>query len=135
MTRTRRPSRCSSSRARGSADELIARIHAQRGAGYRVAASFELGDSEAAAIAGFRIGDNLAWGRFLYVDDLVTRAALRGRGHADTIIAWLQQEAGRQACGELHLDSGVGLERADAHRFYFRHGLRIASHHFQRAVG
>ncbi len=31
------------------------------------------------------------------------------------------------------LDSGVGPARADAHRFYFRHGLRIASHHFQRA--
>ena len=117
----------------GTVEALAERIDAQRPQGYRVVASFE--DGKAAAVAGFRISENTAWGRFLYVDDLVTRAALRGRGHADALMAWLEQEAVRQGCDELHLDSGVGPERQDAHRFYFRHGMRITSFHFARRVG
>jgi GNAT superfamily N-acetyltransferase len=118
----------------GSPDALVARVDAQRTSGYRVVASFEAGDEDAAAVAGFRVGESLAWGRFLYVDDLVTRAALRGRGHADAVMAWVDEEGRRQGCGQLHLDSGVGLDRADAHRFYFRHGLVITAHHFARAL-
>lgn len=117
-----------------SVERVTSQIDAQRAAGYRVVASFEDGDEDAAAVAGFRIADNLAWGRFAYVDDLVTRAALRGRGHADAVMAWVEREARRQGCGELHLDSGVGPDRADAHRFYFRHGMRIASYHFGRPL-
>jgi GNAT superfamily N-acetyltransferase len=115
-------------------DEMTSQIDAQRSDGYRVVASFDDGDEDAAAVAGFRVVHNLAWGRFAYIDDLVTRAALRGRGHADAVMAWVEREARRQGCGELHLDSGVGPDRADAHRFYFRHGMRISSYHFGRAL-
>jgi GNAT superfamily N-acetyltransferase len=118
----------------GSPEALVARVDAQRVAGYRIVASFEPGDEEAAAVAGFRVGESLAWGRFAYVDDLVTRAALRGRGHADAVMAWVEDEARRQGCAQLHLDSGVGPDRVDAHRFYFRHGLVIASYHFARGI-
>ena len=114
-------------------EAMAARIDAQRPDGYRVVASLE--DGVAAAVAGFRVVENTAWGRFLYVDDLVTRADLRGRGHADAVMAWVEAEAVRQGCDELHLDSGVGPEREDAHRFYFRHGMRITSYHFARSVG
>jgi len=117
-----------------SVERITSQIDAQRSTGYRVAASFEDGDEDAAAVAGFRVSHNLAWGRFLYVDDLVTRGELRGRGHADAVMAWVEREARRQGCGELHLDSGVGPEREDAHRFYFRHGMRIASYHFARSL-
>ena len=43
-------------------------------------------------------------------------------------------EAARLDCDQLHLDSGVEADRADAHRFYFRHGLRISSYHFARSM-
>ena len=118
----------------GSPEAMAERIDAQRAAGYRIVAAFDAGAAEAAAAAGFRIGENLAWGRFLYVDDLVTRADARGRGHADAVMAWVTEEAERAGCGELHLDSGVGPDREDAHRFYFRHGMRIASYHFAREL-
>ena len=118
----------------GSTEALTGRIDAQRASGYRVAGSFEPGEPEAAAAAGFRIGENLPWGRHLYVDDLVTRRALRGRGHAQALLAWLVVEAEGGGCGELHLDSAVGPERWDAHRLYFRNGLVITSHHFQREL-
>ena len=118
----------------GSPEAMAERIDAQRAGGYRVVGAFD-GDSEdAAAVAGFRVAENLAWGRFLYVDDLVTRADARGRGHADALIAWVSEEAERAGCGELHVDSGVGPDREDAHRFYFRHRLRITSYHFARTL-
>jgi predicted GNAT superfamily acetyltransferase len=118
----------------GSPEAMAERIDGQRAAGYRVVGSFDAGAEDAAAVAGFRIGENLAWGRFLYVDDLVTRAAGRGRGHADAVMAWVAEEASRAGCGELHLDSGVGPEREDAHRFYFLHHMRIAAYHFSRGL-
>ncbi len=117
-----------------TADELTDRVEALRAGGYRVAASFEPGEEAAAAAAGFRVAENLHMGRHLYVDDLVTRAAMRGRGHADALFAWLETEARAQGCAVLHLDSGVQAEREDAHRFYFRHGMRIASYHFSRVL-
>ena len=117
-----------------TAERIVERIDAQRADGYRVAASFEHGDDQAAAVAGFRIGANLAWGRHLYVDDLVTRESLRGRGHAAAVMAWVEEEARSAGCEQLHLDSGLGPDRADAHRFYFRHGLTIVSHHFAKEI-
>ena len=118
----------------GDVDGFTARADGQRAGGYRLVASFEPGVAAAAAVAGFRFGEMLAWGRYLYVDDLSTDPAFRGRGHADALLAWLLVEARRQGCAELHLDSGVGPEREAAHRFYFNHGLRITSYHFAATV-
>ena len=104
----------------------------QRPEGYRLAGAFEDGEPAAAAVAGFRLGHNLAWGRFLYVDDLATLPDRRRQGHARELMDWLEREARRLDCDELHLDSGVGPERANAHRLYFALGMRIASYHFTR---
>jgi GNAT superfamily N-acetyltransferase len=105
----------------------------QRAEGYRLVASFEEGESEAAAVAGFRVTNHLAWGHCLYVDDLSTRASHRRRGHAAALMAWLVEEAKRLGCDELHLDSGH--QRHDAHRFYLNHGMDITAHHFRLNLG
>ena len=115
----------------GSAQALVRQVDRQRATGYRLAGAFAGGDEQAAAVAGFRINEYLAWGKHLYVDDLVTAAAHRGQGHADRLFAWLEAEARQAGCTQLHLDSALGEDRQDAHRFYFRHGLRIAAFHFQ----
>src|SRR3954447_5776181 len=120
---------------RAPAEALVALADAQRAAGYRLGGSCEPGEDDAAAVAGFRVQENLAWGRHLYVDDLVTRADRRGRGHGAALMRWLAKEACRAGCEQLHLDSGVGPDREDAHRLYFNAGLRISSYHFQRLVG
>ena len=119
-----------------TAEKLVETIDGiQRKDGYRLIASFEDDEPEqAAAAAGFRIRQNLASGRHLYVDDLITREDRRGRGHADALFEWMFEEGRRLDCPIFELDSGVGPERADAHRFYFRHGLRIASYHFARRL-
>nr|WP_205696633.1 GNAT family N-acetyltransferase [Conexibacter sp. SYSU D00693] len=88
----------------------------------------------AAAAAGFRVVRNLAWGVALYVDDLVTREAHRGAGHATALLAALDDAARAEGCRELHLDSGVQPERQAAHRRYFGHGMRVSSFHFQKDV-
>lgn len=68
----------------------------------------------------------------LYVDDLSTLPAARQRGHARGLLDWLLAEAGRLGCGQIHLDSGVGIDRADAHRLYLNAGMVIVAHHFAR---
>jgi GNAT superfamily N-acetyltransferase len=114
--------------------EFVTRVNdVQRPLGYRLVASFDAGDGVAAAAAGFRIGDMLAWGHYLYVDDLVTREAARRSGHATRLLDWLQGEAERNGCHSFQLDSGV--HRHDAHRLYLRWGLSITGHHFGRVLG
>lgn len=105
-----------------------------RPAGYRLVGAFVPETAAAVSVAGFRIGVSLAWSRYLYVDDLVTSARARGQGHAGALLAWLSGEARRLGCEQLHLDSGTGHERFDAHRLYYNHGLAIHSHHFARGL-
>jgi GNAT superfamily N-acetyltransferase len=107
---------------------------AQRAEGYRLVGVFEDGSSEAVAVVGFRVAHSLAWGHYLYVDDLSTLPEARRRGHGRRLLDWLHEEARRLGCEQLHLDSGVGQDRADAHRLYLNAGLEIRSHHFARQV-
>ena len=83
---------------------------------------------EVRAVTGYRISENLAWGKFLYVDDLVTKQTDRSKGYGAALLDWLRAEAIRQGCRELHLDSGV--QRFGAHRFYLGRRMDITSHHF-----
>ena len=105
-----------------------------RPAGYRLLGAFEEGEPDAVAVAGFRTGHSLAWGHYLYVDDLSTLPEARRRGHGRALLDCLLEEGKRLGCGQLHLDSGVGLDRADAHRLYMNSGMVIASYHFARRV-
>src|SRR3954452_11771479 len=84
---------------RAPAEALAALADGQRAAGYRLAGSFEDGEEAAAAVAGFRVQENLAWGRHLYVDDLSTRADRRGRGHGGALMRWLAGGGGGAGCG------------------------------------
>lgn len=108
--------------------ELIGQIHHQCDTtGYQLAAVVD--DAGAVlCVAGFVIQNKLAWGKSLYVDDLVTDAKARSSGAGTCMMNWLKAHARAQGCRQLHLDSGV--QRFDAHRFYLREGFRIASHHF-----
>jgi len=111
-------------------DEFVARVRRMQAEGFHLAL---LEDSGAvAAVAGYRYYDKLFSGRNLYVDDLVTDATRRSRGHGAALLEWLGAEARRHGCVQLELDSGV--QRFDAHRFYFREQMHVSAYHFVRAL-
>jgi GNAT superfamily N-acetyltransferase len=105
-------------------------VRRQHAAGYRLVCLAS--DGRVESVAGYRVLETLAWGRMLYVDDLVTREGSRDRGSGGRLMAWLLREARRLGCEAVHLDSGV--QRFAAHGFYFKHRLRISCHHFERRL-
>ncbi len=108
------------------AEEFVGRVRRQMAQGYQLLAGSVR--AQVVAVAGFRLFDTLAWGRCLYVDDLVTDSVERSKGYGDHLMRWLIAHARSRGCHELHLDSGV--QRFDAHRFYLAQRMKISSHHF-----
>ena len=107
-------------------------LRQQSSCGYRIAYANEgvaTSTTPVRGCAGFRVTEFLAWGRTLYVDDLVSDEAHRGQGVGTVLLDWLVAEARRAGCAQLHLDSGV--QRFGAHRFYLTHGMDITAHHFR----
>lgn len=113
-----------------SPGSFLERVRNQERDGYRLATLAM--DGKAVAVAGFRIGQSLAWGRYLYVDDLVSVPERRSTGLGKLLLEWLKQYGKDAGCAQLHLDSG--LAREDAHRFYEREGLAPASLHFSCVI-
>jgi len=109
------------------AARFVARVRRMQAEGY-ILAMLEDEAGTVRAVAGFRIRDMLVHGRTLYVDDLVTDAGSRSRGHGRQLLDWLIARARAEGCQEFSLDSGT--QRHDAHRFYLRQRLRISSFHF-----
>jgi len=106
--------------------QFVSRVRYRQNTGYILACIQD--QDTVVAVAGFRISENLAWGRFLYVDDLVTAAQHRSRGYGAKLLTWLREYAASENCQQFHLDSGV--QRKDAHRFYEREGMAITGYHF-----
>ena len=110
---------------------LVAQLQRQTaGSSFRAHVLYDAGAPR--AYAGWRVHENLVYGRHLYVDDLVTDQATRSRGYGKAMLDWLKDEARRQGCARLQLDSGTF--RKDAHAFYLREGLRIEAFHFGIAL-
>lgn len=102
--------------------------------GYRVVGFFVKEDIYAVAVAGFRVIHMLSWGHLMYCDDLSTRFEHRRKGFAGELMDWMIDEAKRLHLDGFHLDSGLGEDRADAHRLYFNKRMRISAFHFLRPV-
>jgi GNAT superfamily N-acetyltransferase len=107
-------------------EQFLSRVRRQEGAGYRLA--FVQAPDGVVAVAGFRVGESLSWGRFLYIDDLVTSPTHRSKGYGASLLAWLKGWAAKEGCSQMHLDSGI--QRKDAHRFYEREGMPVVGFHF-----
>jgi GNAT superfamily N-acetyltransferase len=99
--------------------------------GYRFTAALSP-DGSCLGVAGWRIVATAAAGRKLYVDDLVTAAGARSTGVGRALLAELERRAREAGCSVLDLDSGV--QRHEAHRFYFRERMHVSSHHFTKRL-
>jgi GNAT superfamily N-acetyltransferase len=106
--------------------EFVARVRRMQGEGFLLARLEE--DGVVCAVAGYRFHEKLFSGRTLYVDDLVSATTRRSKGHGAKLLAWLVAQARAKDCDLFELDSGV--QRFDAHRFYFRERMKISSYHF-----
>lgn len=107
-------------------DSLIDQIRLQQAEGYQIA--YVEKDDVVLCVAGFVMCNKLAWQKHIYVDDLVTGAAVRSTGAGKFLMNWLKNHAREHGCQQLHLDSGV--QRFAAHKFYLREGFELNSHHF-----
>lgn len=113
-----------------SADDFIARVSRMRRQAYRLLAVWR-GD-EALALAGYRLQENLVYGRFLYLDDLVTHESARGEKWGARLVEAMARTAGEAGCVNFVLDTG--LSNARAQRFYFREGLLSSALRFSRPI-
>src|SRR3546814_17661280 len=75
---------------------FAAQARRQAGQGYRLLAAWR--DGRVKGLAGYRIQENLLYGRFLYIDDLVAAGDARRLGVGGKLIDALREEGKRQDC-------------------------------------
>lgn len=107
---------------------FIEQVQRQKADGYHLVYCLE--GNEVRALAGFRFQEYLAWGKILYIDDLITDSDTRRNGHGGKLLKWVIERAKNAKCNQIHLDSGH--HRHDAHRLYLNHGFKIIGYHFAK---
>lgn len=109
-----------------SRQDFVARVRGlQSDAGFQLA---YLDDSGIKSVAGFRISDWLAGGRYLEIEDLVSGAEARSMGYGGRLFDWLVNKARSEGCQHLRLVSR--LSRTEAHEFYKRKGMVAEAYYF-----
>ena len=109
-----------------SPDEFLRKVKRQSEiAGYQLV---YLTDGEIKAVAGFRISEWLASGKYLEIEDLVSKSGERSKGSGGQLFDWLVEHAKEKDCRQIRLVSHVS--RFDAHRFYLRKRMNIEAHYF-----
>lgn len=89
-------------------------------------------DQRMFGLAVWRLIENTASGRVLYVDDLITDEAQRSTGVGHALLGWCEARARELGCAALTLDSGT--QRHRAHAFYLRERMNITSFHFAKIL-
>lgn len=108
-----------------SEEEFVECWRKQLAEGYRIVYIVE--NEAVGAAAGYRFFHTMAWGRILYVDDLVAVQPLHRTRLGTLLLQHLQAEAKRNGCAAVHLDTGY--QRHLAHRAYLRNGFHFHCHH------
>ena len=88
-----------------------------------------LADGGVKAVAGFRVSEWLAGGKYLEIEDLVVKGGERSKGYGGVLFDWLVDHASSENCQHIKLVSNV--TRFEAHRFYLRRRMSIAAHYFE----
>ncbi|TCK19764.1 acetyltransferase (GNAT) family protein [Ancylobacter aquaticus] len=112
-------------------EEWVERASEMATEGYRVLAAWE--NDRVLAMAGYRVMENLIHDHFLYVDDLVTAQAERGKRLGAALLRELTAIGVDEYCGRLVLDTAATNE--NARRFYKREGLADAVIGFVKLLG
>jgi GNAT superfamily N-acetyltransferase len=105
--------------------KFIEQVITQQKEGYKIISLVQ--DDEVRACIGFRILTMLAWGKILYVDDLITKKKYRNQGYGKFLLDYVTAIASHNECDQIHLDTGYN--RHAAHKTYLNHGFEFNSHH------
>jgi len=99
---------------------FLGEVRRQQAMGYELIGAFV--DRRLVALAGVRRMHTLSRGEHLFVDDLVTDAAVQGCGHGTALVRWLALRAAAEGIPHIHLDS-----RNTARGFYEKLGFTFHS--------
>jgi GNAT superfamily N-acetyltransferase len=101
------------------ADSFVRQVMRQCEHGFRMSAASC--DDRIIGVIGYRSQENLLYGRFVFVDDLVVHKEFRSDGVGAQLLSVARAYAREIRCRHFVLDTG--LHMALAQRFYFRQGL------------
>lgn len=101
-------------------ETFLPEVRRQQVEGYRLYGAFD--GERLVTLAGVRRTHTLFRGEHLFVDDLVTAAEDRGRGHGKALLAWLAARSEEQGIRKIYLDS-----RSTARGFYEKIGFRFGT--------
>jgi GNAT superfamily N-acetyltransferase len=85
-------------------------------------------EDEVKAVAGIRISEWLHGGKYVEIDDLVSKSGDRSKGYGGKLFDWIVEFARTETCDHVRLLSGV--QRFDAQRFYLAKRMNIEAHYF-----
>ncbi|MDL2407424.1 GNAT family N-acetyltransferase [Rhizobium calliandrae] len=106
------------------------RVQRQQQDGYRLLGVWQ--DDELSGLTGYRHLENLIYGRFTYIDDLVVRHSRQRSKLGEGLIDQVRTLA--KADGRAMLVLDTGLANSMAQRFYFRNGLLARGLHFSQQL-
>ena len=81
---------------------------------------------------GYRFLTTLAFGKILYIDDLITEETSRYKGYGKILLDHVIKIAVENSCNEIHLDSGY--TRHSGHKFYLKSGFELTAHHLKLKI-
>ena len=91
-----------------------------------------LDDNGVKAVGSYRIGEWLAGGKYLEIEDLVSKSDERSKGYGGELFDWIVKFAKQENCIQIKLVSHV--TRFGAHRFYLNKKMIIEAHYFSLAL-
>jgi GNAT superfamily N-acetyltransferase len=113
-----------------SEDAFFRRWDIQKREGYKII--FIERNSKVIAAAGYRLMNTMAWGKILYIDDLIAHESERGNGYGSILLSHLKGLAETLNCDSVHLDTGY--QRHAAHKAYLRNGFTLNCHHMELSL-
>ncbi|MCD9185896.1 MAG: GNAT family N-acetyltransferase [Pyrinomonadaceae bacterium] len=93
---------------------------------------FFLDDNGIKTVGGIRVGEWLARGKYLEIEDLVTTAEARSKNYGEQLFDWIETYARQENCTEIKLVSAV--TRYGAHKFYLNKKMILDAHFFSKQL-
>ena len=118
-------------RPHNSADVFLETVKRQiENYGFRLVYLSDSG--EVKSVGGIRIAEWLSGGKYLEIEDLVSKSTDRSSGYGGELFDWIVGYAKQEGCSQVKLVSHV--KRFDAHRFYLNKRMIIEAHYFSLAI-